>query len=56
MSSEELKVEEAKITVKMDELSNLLKDENVEFDKISKITNEIVGLVNMRNNKCKLLK
>jgi len=53
MSNEALAVEEAKITVKMDELATAIQ---TEADNISDIAAEIVLLVKERNGKCKVLK
>ena len=53
MSNETLNVEEAKITIKMDEFANAV---NTDADNISKIADEIISLINERNNKCKALK
>lgn len=54
MSSEELSVIEAKITVKADELFEAVNAEDIE--KVKEIADEIVILIGDRNKKCKLLK
>ena len=54
MSSPELSVIEAKITVKMDELASAVGADNTE--KVKEIAGEINILVGDRNNKCMLLK
>lgn len=54
ISNDDLSVEEAKITVKMSEFAAAVSENNTE--KIVLISEEIVLLVNERNNKCKVLK
>ena len=54
MSNEALNVIEAKITVKMDELSSAVGTN--EAEKVKEISDEIVILVGDRNKKCKVLK
>ena len=56
MSSDELKVEEAKITLKIDELANAIQSGNEDVDSIKKLVSEFLTLISQRNNKCKLLK
>lgn len=51
MSSEALSVIEAKITVKMDEFTNAISEDDSERSK--EIADELVLLVKERNNKCK---
>ena len=53
MTNEALSVEEAKITVKLDGLASAV---NAEAANISEIAEELVLLVEERNNKCKTLK
>ncbi len=54
MSSDTLSVIEAKITVKMDELTSAVNENNTE--KVEVIANEIIAFIDDRNQKCKLLK
>lgn len=54
MSSEALSVIEAKITVKLDELSSAVAADNAE--KVKEIANDLVLLVGDRNKKCRVLK
>lgn len=54
MSNEALSVIEAKITVKMDELSGAVSSDDAE--KAKEIADEIILLVGDRNKKCKVLK
>lgn len=54
MSNADLSVAEAKITVKMSEFASAVSENNTE--KIVSISEEIILLVNERNNKCKVLK
>ena len=54
MSSPELSVIEAKITVKMDELKNAVAGADVE--KVNEIADELVGNISIRNKECKNLK
>lgn len=54
MSNEALSVIEAKITVKMDELSSFVAADDAE--KVKEIADELIILVADRNNKCKGLK
>ena len=54
MSNEALSVTEAKITVKMDELSKAV-DEN-DRDKVSGLAEEVLVLIKERNSKCRVLK
>ena len=54
MSSETLSVIEAKITVKMDELSDAVLSENA--SKVQELVSELLILVKDRNTKCKGLK
>lgn len=54
MSSDALSVEEAKITVKLNELSAAVNENDLE--KTAALSEELVLLVSERNNKCKVLK
>ena len=54
MSNEALSVIEAKITVKLDELSSAVAADDAE--KVKEIANDLVLLVGDRNKKCKALK
>ncbi len=54
MSNEALSVIEAKITLKMDELSSAVATDDAE--KAKEIADELVILVGDRNKKCKVLK
>lgn len=54
MSSDTLSVIEAKIAVKMDELTSAVNENNTE--NVEVIANEIIAFIDNRNQKCKLLK
>ena len=54
MSNDALASVESQITVKFAELSDAVKEDNVE--QVAEIANEVIILLGDRNKKCKLLK